>query len=210
MTISRAPVTFLMPVKNGALYLIDSLNNIQKMAEPNDEILVVDDASMDETPSILRGFTSQRGNLVILDNPKPGLVNALNLGVKESQHKIIARVDVDDVYPSDRISKQIVGFENSTVAMFSDDVESAKELLNSLELKFIYLAPPIGVNPLESLILMSKCIGVITANSSFSWWAGALATNAKQVIAPSKWFKTLRDPDDLIPENWTKVASSWE
>jgi glycosyltransferase involved in cell wall biosynthesis len=90
------------------------------MAEPNDEILVIDDASLDETPSILRGFTSQRGNLVILDNPKPGLVNALNLGVKESQHKIIARVDVDDVYPSDRISKQIVGFENSTVAMFSD------------------------------------------------------------------------------------------
>lgn len=94
--------------------------------------------------------------------------------------------------------------------VFSDDVESAKKLLNSLELKFTYLVPPSETNPLESLMLMSKCIGVITANSSFSWWAGALAMNAKQVIAPSKWFKSLRDPDDLIPENWTRVASSWE
>ena len=108
MTISRAPVTFLMPVKNGALFLRNSLSNIQQMAEPNDEILVIDDASTDETPSILRGFAGQSVNLVILNNPKPGLVNALNLGVKESQHKIIARVDVDDIYQLDRISKQIM------------------------------------------------------------------------------------------------------
>jgi|LauGreDrversion4_1035100.scaffolds.fasta_scaffold05413_4 glycosyltransferase involved in cell wall biosynthesis len=120
MTISRAPVTFLMPVKNGALFLRNSLSNIQQMAEPNDEILVIDDASTDETPSILRGFAGQSVNLVILNNPKPGLVNALNLGVKESQHKIIARVDVDDVYQLDRISKQIKRLETGTVAIFSD------------------------------------------------------------------------------------------
>ena len=120
MTISRAPVTFLMPVKNGAHFLRNSLSNIQQMAEPNDEILVIDDASTDETPSILRGFTSQSSKLVILNNPNPGLVNALNLGVKESQHKIIARVDVDDVYQLDRISKQIEGLETGTVAIFSD------------------------------------------------------------------------------------------
>ena len=120
MTISRAPVTFLMPVKNGAQFLRNSLSNIQQMAEPNDEILVIDDASTDETPSILRGFTSKSSKLVILNNPNPGLVNALNLGVKESQHKIIARVDVDDVYQLDRISKQIEGLETGTVAIFSD------------------------------------------------------------------------------------------
>lgn len=120
MTISRAPVTFLMPVKNGAQFLRNSLSNIQHMAEPNDEILVIDDASTDETSSILRGFTSQSSNLVILNNPNPGLVNALNLGVKESQHKIIARVDVDDVYQLDRISKQFEGLETGTVAIFSD------------------------------------------------------------------------------------------
>ena len=120
MTISRAPVTFLMPVKNGAQFLRNSLSNIQQMAEPNDEILIIDDASTDETPSILRGFTRQSSKLVILNNSNPGLVNALNLGVKESQHKIIARVDVDDVYQLDRISKQIEGLETGTVAIFSD------------------------------------------------------------------------------------------
>ena len=120
MTISRAPVTFLMPVKNGAQFLRNSLSNIQHMAEPNDEILVIDDASTDETPSILRDFTSRSSKLVILNNPNPGLVNALNLGVKESQHKIIARVDVDDVYQLDRISKQFEGLETGTVAIFSD------------------------------------------------------------------------------------------
>lgn len=113
-------------------------------------------------------------------------------------------------YYSQAITALNKDLRDRPIWVFSDDMESAKKLLSSLNFQFTYLMPPSETNPLESLMLMSKCKGVITANSSFSWWAGALAINAKQVIAPSKWFKTLRDPDDLIPENWTRVASSWE
>ena len=113
-------------------------------------------------------------------------------------------------YYSQAITALNKDLRDRPIWVFSDDMESAKKLLSSLNFQFTYLMPPSETNPLESLMLMSKCKGVITANSSFSWWAGALAINAKQVIAPSKWFKPLRDPDDLIPENWTRVASSWE
>ena len=113
-------------------------------------------------------------------------------------------------YYSQAISALDKDLRDHPIWVFSDDVESAKKLLSSLNFQFTFLIPPSETNALESLMLMSKCIGVITANSSFSWWAGALAKNAKQIIAPGKWFKTLRDPDDLIPENWTRVASSWE
>ena len=59
----------------------------------------------------------------------------------------------------------------------------------------------------HELIVMSKCKHNITANSTFSWWAGWLNANPnKIVITPKKWFvdETMYS-DDLIPEDWIKL-----
>ena len=114
------PVTFLMPVKNGQDFLNDSMLNILAMATAQDEILVVDDQSTDRTKFTLDVFRETVSNLVVLSNPRPGLANALNFGIKQATNNIIARVDVDDSYAANRISKQLEYFTSTTVAIFSD------------------------------------------------------------------------------------------
>jgi hypothetical protein len=58
----------------------------------------------------------------------------------------------------------------------------------------------------ETLQLMRHGSGFIIGNSTFSWWAAKLANNVNSpVIVPSKWFKGMTDPVDLIPRNWTKL-----
>jgi glycosyltransferase involved in cell wall biosynthesis len=116
----RSPVTFLMPVRNGSDFLIDSLANIDAMADSGDEILVINDHSSDDTDEILHSMKSKMKNLVVLNNPSSGLVNALNFGLEEASNNLIARADVDDTYQIDRINKQINSFTSSTVAVFSD------------------------------------------------------------------------------------------
>ena len=116
----RSPVTFLMPVRNGRDFLIDSLENIDAMADSSDEILVINDHSSDGTDEILHSMKSIIKNLVVLNNPNSGLVKALNFGLEEASNNLIARVDVDDTYQIDRINKQIDSFTPSTVAVFSD------------------------------------------------------------------------------------------
>ena len=116
----RSPVTFLMPVRNGRDFLIDSLANIDAMADSSDEILVINDHSSDGTDEILHSMKSIIKNLVVLNNPSSGLVKALNFGLEEASNNLIARVDVDDTYQIDRINKQIDSFTSSTVAVFSD------------------------------------------------------------------------------------------
>jgi glycosyltransferase involved in cell wall biosynthesis len=117
---NRQPVTFLMPVRNGAKFLDRSISSIQKMSSDKDQILVVDDSSTDNSLGILTKLKTQNPNLTLISNSKPGLVNALNLGIRASQNALIARVDVDDLYAADRITKQTSAFSQGTVAMFSD------------------------------------------------------------------------------------------
>jgi hypothetical protein len=98
----------------------------------------------------------------------------------------------------------------SELDSFSDDLEKAKAILSKIDRDFTYVAPPIDSHPMESLFLMSKSSSLVMANSSFSWWAGKFGDSNRQIIAPSKWFRGLQDPSELIPNYWNRIESSWE
>lgn len=76
-------VTLLLPVKNGANYLLNSLTNLAKIAEEKDEILIINDFSTDNSVDIIRGFQDQDQRISMVNTNNSGLVNALNLGIKE-------------------------------------------------------------------------------------------------------------------------------
>lgn len=94
--------------------------------------------------------------------------------------------------------------------VFSDDIALAEQLLTPLNDPSIkYISSPAYSTPIESLLLISECKVIITANSTFSYWAGLVQSPAGYVIAPEKWFKGRVDPVDLIPPTWKKIPSSW-
>ncbi len=120
MNKERPSVTFLMPVKNGDEFLENSLRSIENLSLEGDEILIVNDKSTDRTSAILEKFSALNPRISVLNNHNPGLVNALNLGVQNARHDLIARVDVDDLYMDNRVSSQLAVFDSDTVAVFSD------------------------------------------------------------------------------------------
>jgi len=94
--------------------------------------------------------------------------------------------------------------------VFSDEPEAARELLlGTTTFRLEFIEPPMGTDPAESLILMSRCSGHIIANSSFSWW-GAFLGKSGPVVAPDKWFPGRLDPKELIPPRWHRVPSFFE
>lgn len=95
------------------------------------------------------------------------------------------------------------------VWVFSDDIENVRdefEFLNLFNTHFVKV--PDNSDPAESLSLMSLASSIIISNSTFSWWAATLSSSAK-IVAPSKWFKEMDDPDDLIPDHWIRIDSQW-
>jgi hypothetical protein len=70
--------------------------------------------------------------------------------------------------------------------------------------EFIPIDPPSGVHPFEVVLILSRVDGLVTANSSFGWWAGFIGDRpGRVVIAPRPWFtRTRNDTRDLLPPDW--------
>jgi glycosyltransferase involved in cell wall biosynthesis len=117
---ARPPITVLLPIRNGELYLPDAIHNIQNCIGPDDEILVIDDGSQDKTANILWDWCRQNLRVRVLKNPSSGLVSALNFGLSEASNTWVARFDVDDFYDHARFEKQFDLISPGVVAVFSD------------------------------------------------------------------------------------------
>lgn len=113
-------ITALLPIRNGGRYIVASLPSILQNLSLEDELLIINDGSTDDTEELLNIFSKEDSRIRIIQNHRSGLVNSLNLGIRESSHNWIARFDIDDTYPPDRIFEQRRLILPEVVGIFSD------------------------------------------------------------------------------------------
>jgi glycosyltransferase involved in cell wall biosynthesis len=113
-------ISALLPSKNGERYLSRLIPRILLMLGENDELLVVNDGSTDNSSLILADLAKSDARLKIVTTVGVGLVTALNLGIAEAKNPWVARFDVDDEYPLNRINLQRKLIEDNVAAIFSD------------------------------------------------------------------------------------------
>lgn len=113
-------VSVLLPVRNGGATLKTALLDLIPALSPEDEILVVDDGSEDDTPRILRALGEREPHLRVIRTPGLGLVGALNLGLAEARHRWVARADADDRYPAERLACQRMAARSGVVLVTGD------------------------------------------------------------------------------------------
>ena len=106
---SAAPfVSILVPVKDGALYLRESLDSLLAQTWHAREIIVLDDASTDATPEILASYgpalrtVRQSATLGIYDN--------VNTGLPLARGDLVAVYHADDVYLPTIVEREIEAF----------------------------------------------------------------------------------------------------
>lgn len=109
-----------MPVKNGAKFIPALSHTLDLNLGNHDEILVVDDHSDDNSLLELNFWAKRNKKVRVVQNRGAGIVDALNFGISESRNTWIARFDVDDLYPNNRLESQRKFLQPSTVAVFSD------------------------------------------------------------------------------------------
>ena len=89
-------VTVLLAVRDGETYVRTAVESALGQTFPDLEVLVVDDASADETPEILAAFADPRLR-VLRNDAATGLAGSLNRGLDEARGRYVARLDADDV-----------------------------------------------------------------------------------------------------------------
>lgn len=113
-------ISGLLPVHNGEKFIDQCLPLILSNLYPDDELIVIDNGSTDGSNIKLKRWSGVDSRIRLITTKKPGLVEALNLGVEESSNKWIARFDVDDIYEPDRLKNQRVAINEKTVLIFTD------------------------------------------------------------------------------------------
>jgi glycosyltransferase involved in cell wall biosynthesis len=109
-----------MSVRNGAQFLPNSIKDIESNVFEDDEILVINDGSSDDTEKLLENWAKTNSQVRVITTEALGFASALNLGIKEATHNWIARFDVDDRYPQNRLSVQRALISDGVSAIFCD------------------------------------------------------------------------------------------
>ncbi len=110
-------ISVIMGVYNEQTYLKEALGSILDQTHDEFEFLIVDDASTDKSPDIVRSYDDPR--ITLLENEtNRGLTYSLNRALEHATGKFVARQDADDVSEPDRFERQIEFLEkNEDVAV---------------------------------------------------------------------------------------------
>ena len=105
---STPRVSVVMTTYNGARFLSEAIESILNQSLISLELIVVDDGSIDSSPSVIRSFCARdlRVRGIFLER-NLGIPKAANYGLRAARGEYIARMDSDDMCHRDRLLKQV-------------------------------------------------------------------------------------------------------
>lgn len=95
------------------------------------------------------------------------------------------------------------------VLLFSDDPSAASDRYPKISREFEFLASPRNADPIETLKLLTCAKGIVSTNSTFSWWATYFHKHRELTIIPEKYSNIhgdksaskLRLPNQIVLKN---------
>ncbi len=152
--ISIVVITF-----NRSHYLKLCINSILCQTFSEYEIIIVDDASTDDTESVIKGFNDNR--IRYLNFGKIGNLSKLRMhGIKEAKFEIVALTDDDDIWLKDKLEKQLKHIDKYPLVCSNTNVIDTE----GSEIKHKYFETFKGDFEIDSKFLLSNgnCILIST------------------------------------------------
>jgi glycosyltransferase involved in cell wall biosynthesis len=90
----------ILPVRNGGAFIAQAIGSALPQLSPEDEIIVIDNGSTDNTIAVVEGIDDPRISLV--HEAKPGPAAARNAGLRAATGDLVSFLDHDDYWPDGR------------------------------------------------------------------------------------------------------------
>lgn len=129
-------VSIVTPVYNAEEFLSETIKSVKNQTYSNWEMLLVDDCSKDNSPSIIKEFqeTDDRIKYIKLDENSGASVSR-NTGIKNAKGRFIAFIDSDDLWEPKKLEKQIsfmlqnnVGFSFTSYRYMKENGEPTNKI----------------------------------------------------------------------------------
>lgn len=144
-------ITIVMPVWNGENFLNDAVQSVLEQSYRKIELIIVDDASTDSTPEILRNFASQDPRITVITNKSNlRLPASLNVGFLQAKGEWLTWTSDDNILENNCIDLLISNALTEKKKFVFCDYKSIDEYNNLLRInhtgpgELIYLENTVG------------------------------------------------------------------
>jgi len=122
-------VSVALCTRNGARFLPEQLASVFGQTAPIGELVVSDDASIDETVAIARDAAAQASaSLTLLENDPPlGVTGNFEQAVRAATGDVIALADQDDVWHADKLARALAVFDDPAALLVHTDARLVDE-----------------------------------------------------------------------------------
>lgn len=97
----------IIPAYNSGEFLKEAIESIQNQTFYDLEILIINDGSTDSSSEIIQSLASKDSRIREIYKENSGIVDALNIGIENTDSEFICRMDADDISLQARIELQI-------------------------------------------------------------------------------------------------------
>lgn len=123
-------VSIIVPVYNVEKYIEAAMDSVRSQSFQDWELLLVTDGCTDTTEAVIEAYCQRVKDQRIRMIRQPrnmGAAQARNRGMRESGGRYIAFLDADDLWPADKLSRQLAFMEEKQAAFSFTGYEFANE-----------------------------------------------------------------------------------
>lgn len=154
--LNNSKVSLIIPIHGESPFLDETLESVELIRYDELEVILVLDRASASATKVTEVFAKKNENRRIIKSLKPGISDALNLGIAKSSGAYIARLDSDDMIAPDRITKQVYEFQKDRDLIL---VGTQMILIDTLNRPIRRTAYPSGNQGIKKLIPIRNCIG---------------------------------------------------
>jgi glycosyltransferase involved in cell wall biosynthesis len=110
-------VSIIMAAYQAAATISESIESVIVQTRQNWELIIVDDASADNTGEIIQAYAEKDRRIrVFANDTNKGVAAARNFGIKQASGRYLAFLDSDDLWHRDKLEKQLPLMEKAVIS----------------------------------------------------------------------------------------------
>ena len=178
-------VSVIIPVYNSSKHIKECIESVINQTYKNIEIIVVDDASSDNSTEIIKNINDSRINILQLKQ-NVGVATARNKGIKESTGDYICFLDSDDYWALDKLEKQVKFIETNNYTFIYAGYEFLKN--NKTHVAHV----PLSINYSQALKNTTIFTSTVMFNMRILKKEDIFMPNIKRGQDTATWWKVLK------------------
>jgi glycosyltransferase involved in cell wall biosynthesis len=126
VTSSQPLISVVIATYNMGQYIDQAVDSILKQTWERLEVVIVDDGSTDNTPTVMERYKGD-ARVIYIQNQNQGQPKAKNCGIKNTKGEFIAFCDADDFWEPNKLEVQMPLFDNPKVGIVYSEVSNIDE-----------------------------------------------------------------------------------